>query len=304
MKWKKLGLVYGPSGFADWAQHSALTPTPILLNDDTLRIYAGFRDAKSVSRIGWVDVDAHNPTRVINVCKSPALDIGQPGCFDDNGLILGDVLRIEDRFRMYYVGFQLVHGVKFLAFTGAAESADGGDTFTRLSQAPILDRADEGLCIRAIHTVMRQPDHFRIWYSVGNDWEIIDGKPFPRYHICTMDSADGLTFARKGTVCITGDLPEYRHGRPRVWHDVRGYHMLFTYGATTGAYLPGYAHSANGILWQRDDTQVGMSVSTEGWDSRTLCYLAPIQVGDKCYAVYNGNDMGKAGFGIAELVSA
>jgi hypothetical protein len=255
-----------------------------------------------VSRVGWVDVDAGQPTRVTGVCRQPSLDIGQAGCFDDNGVILGDVLRVEDRIRMYYVGFQLTRRVKFLAFTGVAESIDGGDTFQRLSEAPVLDRADEGLCIRAIHSVMRVNDRWRIWYSVGNDWATIDGKPYPRYHICTLDSEDGLTFAREGAICITGRMPEYRHGRPRVWHDRRGYHMLFTFGTLTGAYIPGYAHSQDGINWRRDDSQVGMTLSADGWDSHTLCYLAPIQIGNKWYAVYNGNEMGKAGFGIAEWI--
>lgn len=300
MKWNKLGLVYGPSGFADWAVDTALTPTPVHLNDSTVRVFAGFRDAGGVSRIGWVDVDARQPTRVTNVSRQPALDIGQPGCFDDNGVILGDVVRIDDRWRMYYVGFQLVRQVKFLAFTGVAESVDGGDTFERLSEAPILDRADEGLCIRAIHSAMHANHRWRIWYSVGNDWEIIEGKPFPRYHICTMDSDDGLTFARKGNICISGHSPEYRHGRPRVWHDDRGYHMLFTFGTINGDYMPGYAHSPDGLTWRRDDAQVGMTLSPDGWDSRTVCYMAPFQINGKWYAVYNGNDMGKAGFGIAE----
>lgn len=303
MHWKKLGHVYGPAGDLNWAVHSALTPTPFVLNDATLRVYAGFRDAKGVSRIGWVDLDRNDLTQVQRVGRLPALDVGKPGRFDDNGIILGDIVQVDGRVRMYYVGFQIVQNVKFLAFTGVAESTDGGDTFERIGEAPILDRSNEGLCIRAIHSVMRCSDHWRIWYSVGSDWQMIAGKPFPRYHICTMDSTDGLTFASAGTVCIRGALPEYRHGRPRVWRTTAGYHMLFTYGTITGDYLPGYAHSVDGVTWLRDDTQVGMELSSDGWDSRSLCYLAPILVRDRWYAVYNGNDMGKDGFGIAVLES-
>lgn len=75
--------------------------------------------------------------------------------------------------------------------------------------------------------------------------------------------------------------------------------MLFTYGTLGGDYLPGYASSADGICWERDDARVVLGPSAEGWDAQSLCYLAPIQVGHRTYMFYNGNDMGRAGFGVA-----
>lgn len=282
-------------------KNSALTPTPIVLRDGRLRVYAGFRDDQGVSRIGWTDLDPRDPTAVLAVSKDPALDTGQPGCFDDNGVILGDVVHDGDRLRMYYVGFQLVDRVKFLAYSGVAESTDGGDSFVRLSRTPVLDRADEGLYIRAIHTALRVERGWRIWYAAGSGWETIGGQPFPRYHVRTLDSEDGLTFGGTGAQCLIGKSPEYRLGRPRVWRHDGTYHMLFTVGSTDGAYVPGYASSRDGITWSRDDTQVGMSLSASGWDSLTLCYIAPFVLAGQTYAVYNGNDMGKAGFGCAEL---
>ena len=50
---------------------------------------------------------------------------------------------------MYYTGFQLGHKIRHYNFGGLAISKDGGDTFKRYSQAPIMDRADEGLFVRA-----------------------------------------------------------------------------------------------------------------------------------------------------------
>lgn len=299
--WNKLGLVYAPSGATPWALHSALTPTPVKLRDGRLRVYAGFRDVAGVSRIGWVDLDPDDPTRVLNVSTTPALDCGRAGCFDDNGVILGDVVQAGPLLRMYYVGFQLVGGVKFLAFTGVAESADGGDTFVRLSETPALDRSNEGLYIRAIHTAMYVDGRWRIWYAAGSGWSTIGGRPYPQYHVCTTQSDDGLTFGPRGSSCIRGVGSEYRLGRPRVWESDGGFHMLFTYGTLEGAYLPGYAFSTDGITWTRNDEVFGLAPGPEEWDSRTLCYAAPIRIGDRTFVFYNGNDMGRAGFGCALL---
>ena len=46
MKWKKRGLVFNPRGMFSWAEDTALTPTPLLVDEETIRIYAGFRTVR------------------------------------------------------------------------------------------------------------------------------------------------------------------------------------------------------------------------------------------------------------------
>ncbi|MBA7497331.1 hypothetical protein ES704_00059 [subsurface metagenome] len=301
MKWIKKGLIYGPDGKYSWAKNSALTPTPILLNDKIIRIYAGFRDENGVSRIGFVDVDAENPSIVINVSKTPVLDVGIPGTFDDNGMILGDVIKYKEKIYMYYVGFQLVEKIKFLAFTGLAISTDNGDTFCKYSRTPILDRSNEGIYIRAIHFVLIEKGIWKIWYSLGNEWQWINGKPFPRYNIWYIESKDGKTFLEEGKLCIDVKESEYRIGRARIYRVENKYIMFYTRGTIKGDYIIGYAKSINGIDWIRVDDKIGISLSKTGWDSKALSYPALIRYKEKIYMFYNGNDMGKSGFGYAIL---
>jgi hypothetical protein len=300
MQWKKKGLVYAPDARMPWASNSALTPTPMLIDDDVIRVYAGFRDDCGVSRIGYVDLAASDPSRVLAVSERPVIDVGRPGTFDDNGVILGDVLRHGDEIRMYYVGFQLVDKVKFLAFTGLAVSRDEGRTFDRVYEAPVMDRSDEGLYIRAIHTAMFDEGRWKFWYGVGSDWSYIGGTPYPSYKTRYIESSDGLTFGRDGALCIDFVGDEYRIGRPRVQKVGDTYRMYYTVGTLRGTYLPGYAESPDGIHWTRMDDAVGIAPSTDGWDSRALSYTAPLTWRDREYLFYNGNDMGRSGFGFAE----
>ena len=86
--WQKKGLIFAPDGRMPWAQHTALTPTPFRLSQKVIRVFAGFRDDQGVSRIGFVDVDAFNPNKVLGVSDKPVLGTGKAGCFDDNGVIL------------------------------------------------------------------------------------------------------------------------------------------------------------------------------------------------------------------------
>lgn len=303
MKWEKKGLVYCPDGQYSWAKHSALTPTPILLDETTIRVYAGFRDQNGLSRIGFVDVSAQNPSEVKQVSKEPLLNLGKPGTFDDNGMILGDVIRIEKEIRMYYVGFQLVDKIKFQAFSGVAMSTDNGDTFKKLSEVPILDRSDEGLYIRAIHSVLFEDGVYKIWYATGNGWEQFNKSTYPQYDISYTESLDGLNIQRKGRKCIKIDKKnmEYRIGRPRVYKIDDLYIMNFTYGTLDGRYFLGQAESSNGVNWRRNDDKIGIDLSQNGWDSRHLCYPALLQFKEETYMFYNGNNMGKDGFGYAVL---
>ena len=303
MRWNKLGHVFSQDGSVAWRKNSALTPTPIVIKEGEIRIYAGFRDEHGVSRIGYVDVDSAQPTKVIKISEVPVLDVGRDGCFDDNGVILGDVVKYEGRLRMYYVGFQLVKKAKFLAFTGLAESVDGGETFKRISEAPVLDRSAHGNTIRAIHTALFDEGVWKVWYAVGNDWQLIDGVQYPKYNIWYAESSDGVVFGPDQNLCVDVEGDEYRIGRPSVYKQDGMYYMFYTKGGTTGKdYFPGLATSYDGVHWLRTDAELGLQLSDKGFDSVHLCYPRLVEVDGRFLCFYNGNNMGMEGFGVAELL--
>jgi predicted GH43/DUF377 family glycosyl hydrolase len=302
LTWTKQGLVFATAqhSVGEWMHHAALTPTPYRIDDEHIRVYAGFRDAEGVSRIGYVDLRADDPTIVVRVSAKPVLDVGRGGCFDDNGMILGDIVDAPGGLHMFYVGFQRVAKAKFLAFTGLALSTDGGHCFRRVQETPILDRGPRRSTIAAVHSVMRENGRWRLWYAVGDDWEDIGGQPYPRYHIRYVETEDLHAIPRDDQVCLMPRGSEYRIGRPRVYRIGGKYVMYFTRGNITGEYFPGVAYSDDGVHWERRDEALGVQLSASGWDSRTLCYPALIRQRDKLLMFYNGNDMGADGFGVAE----
>lgn len=302
-EWVKKGLVFDTrrDGVGGWMGHSALTPTPYRIDDDLIRVYAGFRDGDGVSRIGYVDVQAADPSVIVRVSAEPALDIGRDGCFDDHGVILGDVVSAPDGLHMFYVGFQRVAKAKFLAFSGLAISSDGGHRFQRVQETPILDRAQGRTTIGAIHSVIHENGRWRLWYAVGDDWETIGGQTFPRYHIRTVTTDHLGDMPQADDVCLLPRGNEYRIGRPRVYRLGGKYVMYFTRGNVTGEYFPGVAYSDDGIVWERRDEALGITLSASGWDSKAVCYPALIRQHDKWLMFYNGNDMGLDGFGVAEV---
>lgn len=305
MVWQKKGKIFSPENNINWAKHSFMTPTPWQLNEDTIRIFGGMRDDLGVSRIGYIDVDSYNPKIVKHISQTPVLDIGIPGSFDDNGVILGDIIAKEDNeIYMYYVGFQLVEKVKFLAFTGLAISADGGYSFNRYSNVPILDRTDNGLYFRAVHTVMKEKDKWRFWCGEGRKWHYINGVAYPSYEIWYTESKDGINFSKREQLVLQYSSTEYRIGRPRVYRKTDAYEMYFTYDTLDKKYFSGYAHSLDGLSWNREDSKFTIQCSESGWDSDMVCYPSLHNTPHgSMYIFYSGNGMGFSGVGYAEWKS-
>jgi predicted GH43/DUF377 family glycosyl hydrolase len=303
MKWEKRGLIYYPPFDGSWKDNSALTPTPLLITEDLLRVYCGFMDKLGVSRIGYVDIDPNNPTKIQKISNKPVLDIGQPGNFDDNGVILGDVIRVGNQIFMYYVGFQIVNKVKFLAFTGLAKSEDNGCTFVRVQNTPILDRCKNSTFFNAIHSVHYESGKFKFWLGAGSSWQSIGKKYYPSYNVKYVESENGENFTSRSKDCLSfSRREEYRIGRPRVWKDASCYKMIFTWGDIHGNYQMGYGESNDGVCWDRKDGKLNFLPSDgSNWDSESVSYGAPAFTNGETLMFYNGNNMGYDGFGLATL---
>ena len=305
MNWIKHGLIWTPNGSSEWAKTHATCPTPIHLDDGTLRIYLQSRDMRNVGRVGFIDLDPENPTKVINSSKTPVLDIGEPGSFDDNGVFQTSVLKVPDgRLFMYYVGFELCHHIRYRLLTGLAISEDNGLTFHRHKKTPILERSSEEQHFRCGPFVTLDKNLFRMWYVAGSDWESIDGKEMPIYDIRYMESADGFSWPDYGRVVLPVSLAqEHGFGRPYVMQDGNTYRMHYSIRKRNPAgYRLGFALSENGLDWIRKDSEIGIDISASKYDSDAVEYGAEISVGGKTWFLYNGNDFGRDGLCMAERV--
>ncbi len=65
----------------------------------------------------------------------------------------------------------------------------------------------------------------------------------------------------------------------------------------------GYATSVDLVDWTRNDEAVGLRVSESGWDSQMVSYPHVVHMDGETYMFYQGNEMGRSGFGLARLVA-
>jgi hypothetical protein len=78
--------------------------------------------------------------------------------------------------------------------------------------------------------------------------------------------------------------------------------MWFSFrGSGGGKYRIGHAESPDGQHWILTLNRTGIDVSASGWDSDMIEYPYVFKHKGSTYMLYNGNDYGKTGFGLAIL---
>lgn len=292
--WENRGVLFPPPTDLPWVASHAALPVAIARGDHHRVLYSG-RDAQGRARVGWFDADLA-AGRVLAVGRTPALDLGELGAFDDSGVTTSCVVDHGGRLHLYYSGWSLGVTVPFYFFGGLAVSDDGGETFARVSRAPVLERDAVDPFLTASPFVLIEDGRWRMWYVSCSGWRLADGKPRHYYHIRYAESPDGIAWSRHGQVCIDfKDDAEYALARPYVAREDGRYKMWFS--ARGEAYRPGYAESADGLSWTRLDE--AMTLPAAGWDAEMQAYPYLATAGGERWMLYNGNGYGRTGIGLA-----
>jgi hypothetical protein len=136
-----------------------------------------------------------------------------------------------------------------------------------------------------------------MWYVSGTGWMHEGSSLEPCYNIRYAESEDGIHWERPGRLCIDYGPDEHAIARPWVSRDDDCYRMWF---AVRGVrYRIAYAESIDGINWTRADHVGGLTPSGQGWDSDMVEYPCMLDHQGRRYMLYNGNDYGKTGVGLA-----
>lgn len=317
MKWKKLGRVFDPTdhqlpnGCFEFAQSPQALPLA-----DRVRIYFSTRSrdavGKYLSHVAFVDFDA-TLSRIIGVSKETVIKLGARGCFDEHGIFPMNVLKEPDRVLAYTTGWNRKVSVSVDAAIGLAVSHDGGLTFQKHGTGPVMAASLHEPFLIGDGFVMKIDGRYWMWYIFGTKWKSFAPAEAPDrvYKIACATSDDAIHWVRDGRPIIADKLNEDEcQALPTVFRRGGRYHMYFCYRQAHGfrqfsshAYRIGYAYSDDLANWMRDDAAAGIDVSADGWDSQMQCYPHTFEHNDSIYMLYNGNDFGKRGFGIAELES-
>jgi len=303
--WVKKGLIFNTDNNHEWMVSHACVPTAILLPGDKIRIYFAPRNAKGQSIPTFIEVAAQDPSQVLYIHDKPVLALGRLGTFDDGGIMPCALVVAEDRILMYYVGWNPSVSVPYRNAVGLAVSSDGGVSFDRLFEGPVVDRNKLEPYFTASPCVLKDGNQWHMWYASSTGFVVANGKPEPIYVIKYASSVDGIEWDRQNITCIYPKSEFEANARPTVIKEAGVFRMWFTFRGSfdyrdgSDSYRIGYAESPDGIFWKRIDEKAGIDVSSEGWDSKMLTYPYVLSYKDRKYLFYNGNGFGKTGIGYA-----
>jgi predicted GH43/DUF377 family glycosyl hydrolase len=301
--WEKIGRIFKPDVYYqnEWMKTHAQNPLPESIGNDLFRIHFATRDSFNRARGGFFDINIKKPYEILQVSQQPTLELGALGAFDDCGVMPSSIVRYDGKKYMYYTGWSRAVTVPFSFHIGLAISEGGDYTYKRYSQAPVLGRNKNDPYITGAPFVFIENNLFRMWYVSCTHWaqEKANIKPKHYYTIKYAESDDGITWKTSDRLCLKYQNDEYAIARPVVAKVNGKYLMYYSYRGGNRLYCIGCAESSDGIHWIRIDHFAGINVSSSGWDSEMICYPYVFKDGGNTYMLYNGNNYGKNGIGLA-----
>lgn len=305
MRWKKIGKIFAPDKNHEWMWSHAANPVPYVLDADKgiVRIFFTCRNQHNVSHIAFVDVDFFDNYKILCISEDPVIAPGSLGLFDDSGTAMGYLIEKDAELFLFYLGWNLKVTVPWLNTIGLAKATGIDSKFVKHSLAPLMDRSNEDPYSISYPSILYDNGIYKMWYGSNLSWGKDQSEM--KHVIKYAESPDLVNWHRTNEIHV--DLlhkNEYALSKPWVVKTENKYRMWYSYRASNNidTYRIGYAESLDGRKWTRVDDLSGIDVSQSGWDSQMVCYPSVFSLKNKTYMLYNGNDYGKTGFGLAELI--
>jgi hypothetical protein len=318
MKWIKLGKIFDPTKhqLSNSCLQFAQSPQVLSFND-FFRIYFSTRsldpaNGKYLSHIAFVDM-TKDFGEVIRVSDHEVIPLGDLGCFDEHGIFPMNVIWYGTKVYGYTCGWSRRVSVSVDTAIGLAISHDGGMTFQKVGSGPVLASSSNEPCLVGDGFVKVINNVFHMWYIFGTGWKKFepDAQPDRTYKIGHATSTNGIDWIKEEARCIISDRlgPNESQALPTVIEIGDRYHMFFCYRESFDfrkvkgrGYRIGHAWSDDLVNWVREDDDPQIEGTPGEWDSDMQCYPHVFKCGGKIYLLYNGNEFGRYGFGLAELV--
>ena len=180
--WEKKGLIFNVDGQLDWNKSHAQVPVVDILTD-RLRIYYATRNAQGISNVSFIEVEKEKPQKIIKECKFTLISLGNPGTFDDSGIMPSSIINVGSKKYLYYIGWTTRKTVPYQNAIGLAISDDGGKTFNKFSEGPIITVNNIEPYFSGTAYVSYDNGIYKMWYLSCIKWDCIDGGLEPIYNM-------------------------------------------------------------------------------------------------------------------------
>ena len=274
-------------------------------SNDQIEAFITGRDADGISRIGTATINKiQNGSLVLEqISNKVVFDIGESGCFDENGVSYPWIVEHNSKEFMFYVGWVKGGKNRFQNFLGLAIRNKEEEFFTRISKSPIMDRSNEepygiGSCC-----VVRESGRWLMLYTSFLPWNQDKYKSLshphsqPSYNIKYAYSDNLIDWQRSNESILDFQDKEHIHGKPVASQESNGEWNLY-FSVRGDSYRIAFACGSDLMFLKRGANLV---FQNSDWISMTQEYAFPLTIDGWQYLFFNGNGYGRSGLGYAVL---
>lgn len=312
MIWENLGMICSsetlPFGDGIYCQ----SPHAIQL-EDFVRIYftTRTRDGEKhyKSYPAYIEVTS-DFSKILNYSSFPILPLGDLGNFDEHGIFpFQPFVMSSGEIMATTTGWSRRQSVEAESAIGLVISKDFGKTFRRTGSGPMLAALREEPFLIADGYLLENEGAYHLFYISGRSWIEKDGKKERVYKIRHAKSLDLIEWERSNLDLITDVIGENEcQALPTVLKTKEGWLMAFCFRDAFDfrtirekSYRLGWAKSQDLTTWNRIDEEITITSHNSNWDYDMRAYPNLFKNESGTYLLYNGNNFGLEGFGLARL---
>lgn len=302
MQWRKQGLLFRPKSTHSKLLSHAANPLPILLENDIYRIFYCGRDNKNRSSVGYVDIDIIQ-RKVIYVQNEPVFEHGPADSFYSHGVSIGNCYKVDGSQYILFMGWQIPKSGHWHGNIGRLRlNSDLSLDLDNGNDKPFFAcNLIDPISLSYPWVMSDDGAGYHMWYGSTLKWHSVNDEMI--HTINYASSSDGITWDRKGVAVPYEIGIAQAFSKPTVVYDKKnGYSMWFSYRSGSGEkYRIGHAKSDDSRNWELKLEEIGIKTSQKGWDSEMIEYPFVFDHKGKRYMLYNGNNYGASGFGLAVM---
>jgi len=258
----------------------------------------------------YVDYSSDFSTR-LNFSSFPIMPSGDIGNFDEHGVFpFQPFFSSSGALMATTTGWSRRQSVPAESAIGLVASHDGGSSFEKVGIGPMLSALHDEPFLVADGYVVESGGAYNMFYIAGKKWLEKDGARERVYKIRHASSRDLVSWERTKTDLVESYLGENEcQALPSVIRYNEVWLMAFCYrdafnfrNNSESSYKIGWATSQDLVNWKREDNNHEIVPHESNWDREMQAYPNLFTNNEGTFMLYNGNQFGIGGFGIAQLM--
>jgi hypothetical protein len=301
MQWKRIKKIFSLDSTSPLMHSHSSNPVPFFLDDHTVRVFFSARDIHHRSSVCYFDLDMQN-LEIQYVTTKPIASFNT-SMFYSHGISIGGIyLKLGGRRFLTFMGWHIPKNEHWMGYLGEMELSSDNQSVTIHSKPWIApDDLFDPLSV-SYADIVYENEIYYAFYGSTQTWDWGNSEMLHTIHLAI--SKDGDHWEKKGIVIPYLKDKIQAFSRPTLLKIKNIWHMWFSYrGGNGDKYKIGHAISLDLTTWQLDLDHASLFAEINNpWECEMVEYPYVFKYNEEIYMMYNGNDYGKTGIGLAKLI--